>query len=75
MVAIDDFVIVALCLTFGGAANPSQWSNISELTCDLMNDIVRDDGWDHQVLQSPHQAMIGDTPELEAPDVPLALAS
>ena len=40
-----------------------------------MNDIMRDEGWDHQVLQSPHQAMIGDTPELEAPDVPLALAS
>ena len=36
LVAIDDFVLVALCLTFGGAANPSQWSNISELTCDLM---------------------------------------
>ena len=32
-------------------------------------------GWDHQVLQSPHQAMIGDTLELEAPDVPLALPS
>ena len=75
MVAIDDFILVALCLTFGGAANPSQWSDVSELTCDLTNDIVRDEGWDHQVLQSPHHAMIGNTPELEAPDVPLAPAS
>ena len=75
MVAINDFILVALHLTFGGAANPSQWSDVSELTCDLMNDIMRDDGWDHQVLQSAHQAMIGNTPELEAPDIPLALAS
>ena len=75
LVAINDFVLVALCLTFGGAPNPSQWSDISELTCDLTNNIVRDEGWDHQVLQSPHQATIGNTPELEVPDVPLAPAS
>ena len=75
MVAINDFILVALHLTFGGAANPSQWSDISELTCDLTNKIMRDEGWDHQVLQSPHQAMIGDTPELEVPDVSLAPAS
>ena len=75
MVAINNFILVALHLTFGGAANPSQWSDVSELTCDLTNDIMRDAGWDHQALQSPHQAMIGDTPELEVPDVPLAPAS
>ena len=46
VVAIDDFVLVALRLTFGGAANLSQWSDISELTCDLTNNIMRDEGWD-----------------------------
>jgi hypothetical protein len=44
MVTIGIFVLIALRLTFGGAPNPSQWSDISEMATDLANDIVRDDG-------------------------------
>jgi hypothetical protein len=46
MVTIGIFVLIALHLTFGGASNPSQWSDISEMATDLANDIVRDDGWE-----------------------------
>ncbi len=31
----------ALRMTFGGAPNPSQWSDISEVIADLANDLVR----------------------------------
>jgi hypothetical protein len=41
MVMIGIFVLIALRLTFGGASNPSQWSDsISEMATDLANDIV-----------------------------------
>jgi hypothetical protein len=40
MVTIGIFVLIALHLTFGGASNPSQWSDISEMATDLANDIV-----------------------------------
>ena len=69
MITIGAFVLIALRMTFGGAPNPSQWSDLSELACDLINDLVRDDGWDEQTYQSPHQHLIGDGVELEADDV------
>ena len=75
MVAIDNFILLALCLTFGGAANPSQWSDMSELICDLVNDIVHDIGWDPLVLCSPHQNLISAVPSLEAPEILMAQAS
>ena len=65
MVAIKNFVLLALRLTFGGAANPSQWSDMSELICNLVNDIVHDNGWDPLMLQSPHQDLISEWPSLE----------
>jgi hypothetical protein len=46
MVTIGIFVLIALHLTFGGASNPSQWSNVSEMATNLANDIVQNDGWD-----------------------------
>jgi len=47
MVTIGAFTLMALHMTFGRVANPSQWSDVSELATDLANDLVRDDGWDH----------------------------
>ena len=60
MIAIGDFVLVALRMTFGGAPNPSQWSDLSEMGCDLAIDLVRNDGWDPAIHVSPHQPLIGD---------------
>jgi hypothetical protein len=36
-VFIAGFLLLALRMTFGGSANPSRWSDVSELTCDLAN--------------------------------------
>jgi len=75
MVTIGAFTLVALRMTFGGAANPSQWSDVSELATDLANDLVRDDGWDHDQLMSPHQRLLGEATENEGDDMPFAPAS
>jgi hypothetical protein len=61
-------------MTFGGAANPSQWSNISEIATDLSNDLVRDPAWDPDLFQSPHQHLLKDSIVYEDDSVPLAQA-
>ncbi|KAI2501758.1 hypothetical protein MHU86_12678 [Fragilaria crotonensis] len=47
--SIDDLLLVALRMTFGGAPNPSQWSDVSEMITDLANDLVRRDDWDQRL--------------------------
>jgi hypothetical protein len=74
MVTIGIFVLIALHLTFGGASNPRQWSDISEMATDLANDIVRDDGWDPDTHVSPHQDLLKDEIKFEDPSIPLAQA-
>ena len=49
---------MALRLTFGGAPNPSQWSDVSEVAVDLANDLVRRDDWDPTVWSAPHQHLL-----------------
>lgn len=66
---------MAHCITFGGAANPSQWSNISEVATDLLNDLVRNEGWDADEFSSPHQHLIGDSIQLVLDEVPFAPAA
>ena len=43
---IDGLLLIAPRLTFGGSANPSLWSNVSEVITDLANDLVRRTDWD-----------------------------
>ena len=38
-------IIVALCLTFGGAPGPYEWGVLSESICDLSIVIMQDAGW------------------------------
>jgi hypothetical protein len=40
-VFIADFLLLALQLTFGGAANPSHWCDVSELSFNLANGIQK----------------------------------
>jgi len=75
MVMIGIFMLIALQMTFRGAANPSQWSNVSERATDLANDLVRDAGWDHEILVSPHQELLGDAFEVEGDELPFTSAS
>jgi hypothetical protein len=72
LVLCGDYLLMALRMTFGGAANPSRWSDLSELMCDVANDLVRHAGWDHNVFNSPNQATVDTTPEPSDTTVPLA---
>ncbi len=53
-----DIALIALRLTFGGAACPYEWSVISETICDLAKAITQDMTWDPSKLHSPHQHLI-----------------
>jgi len=75
MVTIGAFTLVALHMTFGGEANLSQWSDVSELATDLANDLVKDNGWDHDQLVSLHQELIGEAMETEGDNMPFSPAS
>jgi hypothetical protein len=61
-------------MTFGGAANPSQWSDISKIATDLSNDLVCDPAWDPDLFQSPHQHLLKDSIMYEDDSVPLVQA-
>ncbi len=54
----QDIALIALRLTFGGAACPYEWSIISETICDLATVIAHDDNWDPTNLHSPDQELI-----------------
>jgi hypothetical protein len=43
---INGILLLALHVTFGGAANPSQWSDVAEMSFDMSNDLIRNEGWD-----------------------------
>jgi hypothetical protein len=74
MVIVGSFLLIALRLTFGGAPNPSRWSDLSEIACDLSNDLARNPGWDPTRHLSPHASKLPPEPLLEPPDVPFAIA-
>jgi hypothetical protein len=61
-------------MTFGGAANPSQWSNISKIATDLSNDLVREPAWDPDTFQSPHQHLLQNAILFDDDAVPIAEA-
>ena len=49
------FFLLSLRLTFGGCANPSEWTSIAEPICDLATNILNCDEWDPNQLHSPLQ--------------------
>ena len=51
-------LLVALRLTFGGAPNPLQWSDVSEVAVDLANNLVRRDDWDPTAWSTPQQHIL-----------------
>jgi hypothetical protein len=57
IILIGSFLLKSLRMIFTGALNPSQWSDVSELAMDLVNNLVQDEGWDHRTQVSPHGAM------------------
>lgn len=59
---IAGMLLMALRMTFGGAPNPSQWSDVSEVVADLANDLVRRDDWDPTDICAPQQPLL-DSPK------------
>jgi hypothetical protein len=51
-------LLVALRITFGGAPNLSQWSDVSEVIGDLANDLMRRSDWDPSVWNAPRQGIL-----------------
>jgi hypothetical protein len=75
IVAVGIYILIVLCLTFVGAANLSQWSDIGKLATDLANNLVQDDGWDPDMDFSPHQHLLNDLVKFEDSVVPIAQVS
>jgi hypothetical protein len=61
----EDFLLVALRMTFGGSLNPALWGVISETSTDICNSLLLNSHWHHSTLFDP----ISDTI-----DIPLPLA-
>ena len=67
----DGLALVALRLTFGGAACPSEWCTISETICDLTNAIFHNKDWNPDDLFAPNSHLVPE-PKLLPDDIPLA---
>jgi len=50
MTVFEDFLFIALRMTFGGAPNPALWSVISETTTDVGNALLVNNKWDHHSI-------------------------
>ena len=60
---------IHLRLTFGAAANPAVFCGLSEMVCDLSNEITLVKEWDPEVLFSPVQPTVPPADYLE-PSIP-----
>jgi hypothetical protein len=67
----DRIALMALRLTFGGAACPFEWSIISETICDLATAIAHDASWDPTTLVAPDQHLVP-PPAFLPDDIPFA---
>jgi len=49
----EDFLLLALRMTFGGSPNPALWGVISETTTDIGNSLLVNNEWNHTSLFDP----------------------
>ncbi|MGH7955272.1 MAG: hypothetical protein ACREOZ_04855 [Gloeomargaritales cyanobacterium] len=56
----ENAAFIALRQTFGAMSGPNNWCCISEMMCDLANDIIQtgEGGWDYRSVKSPHLDVI-----------------
>ena len=68
---MQQIAIITLRLTFGGAPCPFVWSTISEMICDLANELLTCDDWNTEDL---HASVQQDIPPRQflSDDVPFA---
>jgi hypothetical protein len=69
----DQLLLMALRLTFGSTACPSEWCSMSETICDLTNAIMAEDEWNPNVLCSPNAHLLPKIEPLPA-DIPFGEA-
>ena len=46
----EDFLLIALRMTFGGSPNPALWGVISETTTNICNSLLLNNYWDYALL-------------------------
>jgi hypothetical protein len=70
---LNNLLIIPLRLTFGGSSCPNLWGTFSETICDLANEIIQNEAWDHKVLFDAlsHQIIV---PKRIPPDIPFSAA-
>ena len=49
---------LCLRLPFGTTPAPAEYTAVSEATIDLGNDLLRDESWDTDDLNSPHRSLL-----------------
>ena len=52
---LDELTFICLWLPFGTTPSPEEYTTISEAEIDLGNNIFRDEFWDTDYPNSPHQ--------------------
>ena len=55
---VDELALLCLRLTFGTTHAPAEYTTISEAAIDLGNDLLQDQSWDTNNLNSPHISLI-----------------
>ena len=49
----EDYLLIALRMTFGGSPNPALWGVSSETTTDICNALLGNQYWDHTAVFNP----------------------
>jgi hypothetical protein len=50
LMMFEDYLLIALRMTFGGSPNPALWGVISETTTDICNVLLGNQYWDHKAV-------------------------
>ena len=65
----ENVILILLRMSFGGAPNPNFWSDISEMACDLVNELLCSRDWSPEEF-IPYLPCDMPEPELAPPDAP-----
>ena len=55
---VDELAFLCLRSPFGITPTPEEYSTVSEASIDLGNDLLRDESWDTDNLNSPHRSLL-----------------
>ena len=55
---VDKLAFLCLRLPFGTTPAPSEYMTIREAAIDLVNDLLRDEYWDIENINSPHRKLL-----------------